>query len=157
MTVLHQEFEVKFCSVTVFGWFSATVDCVTDLNITCELFSGGVFIAWLSNTSAYVALYRRDQASLVQKTLTQSDTYVVMTYAAYQQLQDERAVCKCAHSSGKSSCLFCVRKRSVTKQLVPSSPTASYIKKRRSMEALQEEPEVQTSTLKRKRSSSFGE
>lgn len=124
-----------------------------------QLFSpfGGVFIAWLSNTSAYVALYHRDQASVVQKTLTQSDTYVVMTYAAHQQLQDERTVCKCAHSSGKSLCSSCIRKRTVTKQLVPSSPTTSSVRKRRSMEALQEEPEAQAPTLKRKRSSSFGD
>lgn len=157
MTILHQKVEVQFCNVTVFGWFSAAVDCVTDLDITCELFAGGVFIAWLSNTSAYVALYRREQASLVLKTLTQSDTYIVMTYAAHQELQDERAVCKCAHSSGKSVCSSCIRKRTVTKQLVPSSPTTTSVRKRRSMEALQEEPEAQTSTLKRKRSSSFGE
>lgn len=142
--------------MTDFWCFSATVDYMT-IWTSCELFAGGIFIAWLSNTSAYVALYHRDQASLVLKTLTQSDTYLVMTYTAHQQLQDERAVCRCAHSSGKSLCSSCIRKRTVTKQLIPSSPTASIVRKRRSMEALQGEPEVQTPTLKRRRSSSFGE
>jgi poly(A)-specific ribonuclease len=56
-----------------------------------QLFSplGSVFIAWLSETSAYVALNDHDKASLVPKTLTHSDTYTVMTYAAHQQLQEE--------------------------------------------------------------------
>jgi len=122
----------------------------------CMLFSGSVFIAWLSDTSAYVALSHRDQASLVQKTLTQSDIYTVMTYAAHRQLQDGRTKCKCAHSGGKSLCSSCIRKRSAAKQQVPSSPTTA-VRKQRSIEALQEEPEVQTSAAKRKRSLSFGE
>lgn len=130
---------------------------MTDFDITCELFAGGVFIAWLSNTSAYVALYHRDQASLVQKTLTQSDTYSVMTYTEHQRLQEERTVCKCAYSSGKALCSSCIKKRTVTKQLVPSLPRSSILRKQRLMEVPQEEPEVQAPALKRKRSSSFGE
>ncbi|XP_021925751.1 poly(A)-specific ribonuclease PARN-like isoform X2 [Zootermopsis nevadensis] len=124
-----------------------------------QLFSpfGSVFVAWLSDTSAYVALHHRNQASLVRKTLTQSDTYTVMTYAAHQQIQDGITNCKCAHSGGKSLCSSCVRKRVVAKQSVPSSPTAS-VRKRRLIEVLQEDsPEVQTSAPKRKRSLSFGD
>jgi CDGSH-type Zn-finger protein len=130
---------------------------MADFDITFELFSGGVFIAWLSNTSAYVALHHRDQASLVQKTLTHSDTYIVMTYTEHQQLQEERTLCKCAHSSGKSLCSSCIKKKTVTKQLLPFSPTTSFLRKRQLMEDPQEEPEVQASTQKRKRISSFGE
>ncbi|XP_069690990.1 poly(A)-specific ribonuclease PARN-like isoform X2 [Periplaneta americana] len=123
-----------------------------------QLFSpfGSVFIAWLSDTSAYVALHHRDQANLVQKTLTQSDTYTVMTYAAHQQLQDGRTKCRCAFSGGKSLCAQCIGGRTIAKQTVPASPTTS-ARKRRSVEALQEEPEMQSATSKRKRSRSFGE
>jgi hypothetical protein len=125
-------------------------------NIKC-LFAGSVYIAWLTDTSAYVALNHRDQASLVQKTLTQSDVYTVMTYAAHQQLQDAITNCKCAHSGGKSVCSSCIRKRTVTKQPVLSSPTAS-VRKRQLIEALPEElPEAKTLAPKRKRSRSFGE
>jgi hypothetical protein len=122
------------------------------MTMFCNVFAGPVFIAWLGDTSAYVSLHHRDQASLVQRTLSQSDMYTVMTYAAHQQLQDGITNCKCAHSGGKSLCSSCIRKRAVAKHQVPFSPTAS-VRKRRLIESLQEEPpEVQTSAPKR-----FGE
>lgn len=54
-----------------------------------QLFSpfGRVFIAWLSDTSAYVSLENRDQAKLVLRTLTQSDTYRVISYKRHQLLR----------------------------------------------------------------------
>jgi hypothetical protein len=80
-----------------------------------------------------------------------------MTYAAQQQLQDGVTNCKCAYSGGKSLCSFCIRKRTVAKLPVPSSPPAS-VRKRRLIEAVEEEsPEVLISAPKRKRSLSFGE
>lgn len=42
---------------------------------------GNVSIGWINNTSAYVGLYRRDQAAVALSTLSQSDTYRIMTYS----------------------------------------------------------------------------
>lgn len=54
-----------------------------------QLFSpfGHVFVAWVDDTSAFVALERKDQASLVMRTLTQSDIYHVQSYKEYAQRQ----------------------------------------------------------------------
>ncbi|GFG30197.1 hypothetical protein Cfor_10176 [Coptotermes formosanus] len=124
-----------------------------------QLFSpfGPVFIAWLSDTTAYVALYHRNQAALVQKTLKSSDTYTVMSYSECQQLKCGKIVCRCAQSGGKSLCLSCIRKRTSSKQVLPSSPTTISVRKRQLTEIVQEESEGQTSVAKRKRSLSFGD
>ena len=47
-----------------------------------QLFSpfGNVFIAWIDDHSAYVALQSKDQISIVLSTLSQSDTYTIMSY-----------------------------------------------------------------------------
>ncbi|XP_047109506.1 poly(A)-specific ribonuclease PARN-like isoform X1 [Schistocerca piceifrons] len=54
-----------------------------------QLFSpfGRVFVSWLNDTSAYVSLENRDQAKLVLRTLTQSDTYRVIPYKRHQMLK----------------------------------------------------------------------
>ncbi|ENN76589.1 hypothetical protein D910_08381, partial [Dendroctonus ponderosae] len=44
-----------------------------------------VYVSWISKTSAYVALYKRDQAALALKTLCQSDTYSIITFARRQR------------------------------------------------------------------------
>ncbi|KZC04656.1 Poly(A)-specific ribonuclease PARN [Dufourea novaeangliae] len=51
-----------------------------------QLFSpfGSVYVSWLSDMSAYVALNRREQASVVIKTLNKATTYKIQKYAEYQ-------------------------------------------------------------------------
>ena len=141
---------VGYVQLLQLNWVAAPLDVIH------VLFAGSVFIAWLNDTSAYVALCHRNQASLVQKALTHSDTCTVMTYSEHQQLKDGKTVCRCAQSGGRSSCLLCIRKRTSSRQLLPSSPTTTSVRKRQSTQAVQEEPEWQTSA-KRKRSLSFGE
>ncbi|XP_066249816.1 poly(A)-specific ribonuclease PARN-like [Euwallacea similis] len=57
-------------------------------NNIVQLFSpfGNVYVAWLTDSSAYVGLFKRDQAAVALKTLSQSDTYSIMTYAKRQAL-----------------------------------------------------------------------
>ncbi|RZB38999.1 poly(A)-specific ribonuclease PARN [Asbolus verrucosus] len=56
------------------------------LNNIIELFSpfGSVYVAWINETSAYVGLYKREQAAVALSTLSQSDTYSIMTYSRRQ-------------------------------------------------------------------------
>ncbi|PSN44566.1 Poly(A)-specific ribonuclease PARN [Blattella germanica] len=110
-----------------------------------QLFSpfGSVFIGWINETSAYVALYKRDQAGLVKKTLTQSDSYTVMTYAAHQRLLAGRTKCRCASSGGKTLCAECIKYRQELS--VPRS------RKRQIEESVQDLP------VKQRRSRSFGD
>ncbi|CAK9803923.1 Poly(A)-specific ribonuclease PARN [Anthophora plagiata] len=51
-----------------------------------QLFSpfGGVYVSWLSDTSAYVGLNRRDQINSVAKVLGDASTYRIQRYAEYQ-------------------------------------------------------------------------
>ncbi|XP_076623597.1 poly(A)-specific ribonuclease PARN isoform X2 [Colletes latitarsis] len=51
-----------------------------------QLFSpfGGVYVSWLSDTSAYVALNRREQASAVAKNLCKASTYRIQKYVEHQ-------------------------------------------------------------------------
>lgn len=51
-----------------------------------QLFSpfGGVYVSWLSDTSAYVGLHRRDQINSVAKMLGNTSTYRIQRYAEYQ-------------------------------------------------------------------------
>lgn len=61
-----------------------------------QLFSpfGYVFIAWIDDQSAYIALQRRDQMPIVLSTLSQSETYKIMSYAQRQaQLAGDTAPC----------------------------------------------------------------
>lgn len=44
-------------------------------------------MAWISETSAYVGLSKREQAAVALKTLSQSDTYSIMTFAKRQAIQ----------------------------------------------------------------------
>lgn len=46
--------------------------------------AGSVYISWLSDTSAYVALNRREQAAGVIKGLWKGTTYRIQKYAKYQ-------------------------------------------------------------------------
>ncbi|KAJ9589498.1 hypothetical protein L9F63_017315, partial [Diploptera punctata] len=74
-----------------------------------KLFSpfGAVFIAWINESSAFVALYKRDQASTVKKTLTKSDTYTLIPYEAYQKLQDTKAKTRVEYNSGTRKVISC--------------------------------------------------
>ncbi|XP_053972981.1 poly(A)-specific ribonuclease PARN-like [Hylaeus volcanicus] len=51
-----------------------------------QLFSpfGGVYVSWLSDTSAYVALNRREQANSVAKNLCKASTYRIQKYVEHQ-------------------------------------------------------------------------
>ncbi|XP_063240620.1 poly(A)-specific ribonuclease PARN-like isoform X2 [Bacillus rossius redtenbacheri] len=75
-----------------------------------ELFSpfGGVQLSWVSDTSAWVALRRRDQARLVAATLSQSDRYALVSHAAHRRHEE---LCGCATLSARDMAL-CLRKRS---------------------------------------------
>ncbi|XP_076248460.1 poly(A)-specific ribonuclease PARN isoform X2 [Calliopsis andreniformis] len=55
-------------------------------NDISQLFSpfGGVYVSWLSDTSAYVALNRRDQATSVMKSLSKTNTYSIQKYIEHQ-------------------------------------------------------------------------
>ncbi|KAJ8957351.1 hypothetical protein NQ318_004830 [Aromia moschata] len=56
-------------------------------NIT-QLFSpfGNIYISWLDDSSAYISLYKKDQAAIALSTLSQSDTYSIMTFARRQAI-----------------------------------------------------------------------
>lgn len=57
-----------------------------------QLFSpfGGGYISWLSDTSAYVGLYRRDQAGAALRSLSKETVYKIQPYLKYQaSLQNE--------------------------------------------------------------------
>ncbi|KAG5319117.1 PARN ribonuclease, partial [Acromyrmex heyeri] len=45
---------------------------------------GGGYISWLSDTSAYVGLYRRDQAGVAMTSLSKETVYKIQTYTEYQ-------------------------------------------------------------------------
>ncbi|GLV46142.1 hypothetical protein CBL_10787 [Carabus blaptoides fortunei] len=53
-----------------------------------QLFSpfGSIQVAWLTDTSAYVGQHKRDQAALALSTLSQSDTYKVISYTRHQSM-----------------------------------------------------------------------
>ncbi|KAJ8986166.1 hypothetical protein NQ317_005640 [Molorchus minor] len=57
-------------------------------NNIVQLFSpfGNVQVSWLDDTSAYVGLYKRDQAAIALSTLSQSDTYSIMSFAKRQAI-----------------------------------------------------------------------
>ncbi|XP_034248120.1 poly(A)-specific ribonuclease PARN-like isoform X2 [Thrips palmi] len=56
-----------------------------------ELFKpfGSVFISFIDDRSAFVALHKRDQAKVVMKTMTGNDTYKVTSFSTFQK-QTER-------------------------------------------------------------------
>lgn len=60
------------------------------MHLTSSLI-GPVFVSFIDDRSAFVALHRRDQAKVVLKTMTGSNIYKLMTFAAYQK-QFERFV-----------------------------------------------------------------
>lgn len=51
-----------------------------------------MYVAWIDDRSAYVALQKRDQTALALSTLSQSDTYTVMPYAKRQAQLGDRMV-----------------------------------------------------------------
>lgn len=57
-------------------------------NDLTQLFSpfGNIHICWLNDTSAYVALQKKDQTTIALSTLSQSDKFQVMSYAQHQNL-----------------------------------------------------------------------
>ncbi|CAH0564741.1 unnamed protein product [Brassicogethes aeneus] len=60
-------------------------------NIT-ELFSpfGSVYISWIDETSAYVSLNKKEQSGVALNTLSQSDTYSIMTYRARRAMLESK-------------------------------------------------------------------
>nr|CAD7586095.1 unnamed protein product [Timema genevievae] len=124
-------------------------------NDLVKLFSpfGAVQVCWLDDTSAYVALNRPDQAKLVQKTLTQSDSYTVIHYSIYQRHESS---CQCGRTYGKAV-LACINMTKSLTQLVVSSPTTTNLRKRRSLELQQSEAHGKQLIALKKRSRSSGE
>nr|CAD7402014.1 unnamed protein product [Timema poppensis] len=124
-------------------------------NDLVKLFSpfGSVQVCWLNDTSAYVALNRHDQAKLVQKTLTQSDSYTVIQYSIYQRHESS---CQCGRTYGKAV-LACINMTKSLTQLVVSSPTTTNLRKRRSLELQQSETHEKQLIALKKRSRSSGE
>nr|CAD7571534.1 unnamed protein product [Timema californicum] len=113
---------------------------------------GSVQVCWLNDTSAYVALNRPDQAKLVQKTLTQSDSYTVIQYSIYQRHESS---CQCGRTYGKAV-LACINMTKSLTQLVVSSPTTTNLRKRRSLELQQSETHEKQLIALKKRSRSSG-
>nr|XP_034174553.1 poly(A)-specific ribonuclease PARN-like isoform X2 [Osmia lignaria] len=60
------------------------------LSDICQLFSpfGGVYVSWLSDTTAYVGLNRREQVNAVVKNLCKTSAYTIQRYAEYQSSLD---------------------------------------------------------------------
>lgn len=48
------------------------------------LYAGGAYVSWLSDTTAYAALYRRDQVSAVVQNLFKSTQYSLKKYRDHQ-------------------------------------------------------------------------
>ncbi|GAB6021420.1 Poly(A)-specific ribonuclease pnldc1 [Chamberlinius hualienensis] len=101
-----------------------------------QLFSpfGHVYVAWINDTSAFISLTRKDQAVLVMRTLTQSDTYHVKRYcqfAAEQQRKNSSNKNNSYEKSFKSKSKLRRRKRPLeestpvrsSKRVTFSSPT----------------------------------
>lgn len=51
------------------------------------IITGPVHIAWIDDQSAYVGLQKQNQLSVALKTLSQSDTYKIMTYNKHQAIK----------------------------------------------------------------------
>ncbi|XP_050502128.1 poly(A)-specific ribonuclease PARN isoform X3 [Diabrotica virgifera virgifera] len=57
-----------------------------------QLFSpfGNVYVSWLDETSAYVALHKRDEAKMCYTTLKSGDGYIIKTFAERKMLLENR-------------------------------------------------------------------
>ncbi|XP_006818480.1 poly(A)-specific ribonuclease PARN-like [Saccoglossus kowalevskii] len=55
-----------------------------------QLFSpfGSIYIAWIDDSSAFISLYKRDQADIVMKALKQGDYYFIQPYKDYKIFQN---------------------------------------------------------------------
>lgn len=74
------------------------------LNDIIQLFSpfGNIYVSWIDDHSAFISLQKKDQISIALSTLSQSDTYSIMTYAQHHsKLTGENNVS--ASSSNSSS------------------------------------------------------
>lgn len=54
------------------------------MNSFKSLLTGGGYVSWLSDTSAYIGLYRRDQAGAVMTNLSNGTVYKIQKYAKHQ-------------------------------------------------------------------------
>lgn len=54
------------------------------MNLFIFLFIGGGYVSWLSDTSAYVGLYRRDQAAAVMANLSKGTVCKIQKYTKHQ-------------------------------------------------------------------------
>lgn len=103
------------------------------------VFLGNVLIDWINNTSAYVGLYQRDQAAVALSTLSQSDSYSIMTYSKRQaQLLGLKIVPVSPHPKPKQI-------PNISKTSVNKRKRISNIPKQ-SIESIEEEPEQNSST-----------
>lgn len=66
-----------------------------------QMFSpfGNVLVSWINDSSAFVALYKRDQAPMAYKSLKQSDTCIVKSYNEHQEAKKTPS----SHSLQKNS------------------------------------------------------
>lgn len=103
-----------------------------------QLFSpfGSVYVSWISETSAYIGLFKKDQAAVALKTLSQSDTYSIMTYAKRQaQLAGLRTILPSPIKKRRSNEGPPQTKRRKT----DSFDGGSFSKSKRSIEPIEEE------------------
>ncbi|XP_026294026.1 poly(A)-specific ribonuclease PARN [Frankliniella occidentalis] len=98
-----------------------------------ELFKpyGPVFISFIDERSAYVALHKRDQAKFVMKSLTGNDFYKLTSFGAYQK-QIERKSPPLAQPASPS--LDLVRKRKLRDSTDGASASPDVFKKHRSLD-----------------------
>jgi len=54
------------------------------MNLFPSLLTGGGYVSWLSDTSAYIGLYRRDQAGAVMTSLSKGTVCKIQKYAKHQ-------------------------------------------------------------------------
>ncbi|KAK3931125.1 Poly(A)-specific ribonuclease PARN [Frankliniella fusca] len=91
-----------------------------------ELFKpfGPVFVSFINDRSAYVALHKRDQAKTVLKTMTGNNTYKVTSFSTYQKQNDRKS----------------------PPSVLPASPSLDLLRKRKT-----ESPDESSGTLKKQR------
>lgn len=54
------------------------------MNPSASLFTGGGYVSWLSDTTAYIGLYRRDQAGVVMSNLSKGTVCKIQKYVKHQ-------------------------------------------------------------------------
>nr|CAH7723024.1 unnamed protein product [Callosobruchus chinensis] len=108
-------------------------------NDISQLFSpfGNVYVSWLDESSAYVALYKRDQAATAFNALSNGESYKIMTYAKRKAVQ--RGV-----STPPSSKVLLKKQRAsegppTKRRKVDSTSSNSELRPKRSIDPIEEE------------------